>query len=255
MLAAERHDKILRLIRERGSVEVNELGGLLNVSIVTVRRDLDKLASEGLIVRTHGGAIRNDLSRTTPEPPYDEKKKLYVEEKRRIGLAAAEMVEDGETVILDSGSTTFEMVRPLQSKRDLTIVTNDLIIAKELSSHHSLSVVMVGGLVRSGIFSSWGTYAEEMLRNLNADKTFLAADAVDLKRGVLNTTPAEVPVKRLMIEAGRKVILLVDHSKFFKTALAKVCGLEEISHLITDSDLPEEVGQLLKIQGVALTLV
>ena len=164
------------------------------------------------------------------------------------------MVEDGETIILDSGSTTFEMVKPLQSKSDLTIVTNDLIIAKELSSFPSLNVIMVGGVIRNGIFSSWGTYAEEMLQNINADKTFLAADAVDLKRGILNATPTEVPVKRLMIEAGRKVILLADHSKFFKTALAKVCGLEEISRIVTDSGLSQEIVQSLKAQGIDLTI-
>lgn len=254
MLSAERHKKVLEMIMKSGSASVAELSNALSVSIVTIRRDLDRLASQGLIVRTHGGALKKDLEtdNVIPEPPYSEKRRLYVAEKRRIGQRAAELVSDGEVIILDSGSTTFEMAKHLSTKHDLAVITNDLIIARTLAATDDLYVIMVGGSVRNDIFSTWGPYAERMLADLNASKLFLAADAVDVSRGILNMTPGEVPVKQLMISAAKEVILLVDHSKFEKTAVAKVCGLDRVQKVVTDTGIPDVAAKTLREMGIDL---
>ncbi len=230
------------------------MAAALGVSVATVRRDLDVLATQGLVSRTHGGAVLLEHS-TAYERLYSEKSSLFQDEKRRIGQAAARMVADGETVILDTGSTTFQVARHLVHHKHLTIITNDLLIAALVEFDPTTQVVVTGGTRRSGFGALVGDIAEDLLRNVRVNKVFLSADAVHLEHGVSNATFAEAATKRAMIEAGREVILVVDHSKFGGVALAKVTGLERIHHIITDSGLSPEVLQALERLSIPVTVV
>lgn len=253
MLTEERRQRIQKFIDENGAASVAELHSLMDVSPMTIRRDLMHLSSQGLVIRTHGGAVSLRES-TTSEFHYEIKTQIYVKEKQRIGLAAARMVSDNETIILDSGSTTFQIARNLKAKRNLTIVTNDLMIASHLSEVNGVSIILVGGSMRHRMFSTVGPYAEEMLREFSVDKTFLSADAVHIEKGVLNATPQEVPIKRLMIGAAQEVVLAVDHSKFDKLSLSFVCDIRSVDKILTDEGIRPELSTFLNEQGVTLEI-
>lgn len=250
VLPEERRNRILHLIEQNGSATINEISALMNVSPMTVRRDIAHLAAHGAVVKTHGGAISPRLD----EPLYSVKRKLNVTVKQMIGAEAAKLVQDGEAVILDSGSTTFYVAVNLKAKRGLTVVTNDLVIAHEMSKEPSNSVLFIGGMVRPRIFSTVGSYAEEMLKQLSVDKTFLGADAIHLNKGLLNSNLEEVPIKRLMINAAQEVILVADHTKFSKLGLGFVCDLSAISTVVTDKQVPPEAVAELKSRGISVYL-
>lgn len=253
MLAEERRGKIMQLIDERGSATVTALSEAMNVSTMTIRRDIAYLASQGKVVKTHGGAVSVSES-TASEPGYEIKARVNVEEKRRIGVAAANMIDNGETIVLDSGSTTFQIASNLKDKRNLTVVTNDLMIATHLGKISSISVLLIGGSIRFGVFSTVGPYAEEMLRQLSVDKVFLGADAVNADKGVMNSNPEEVPIKRLMMSAGHRVVLAVDHSKFKRIGLSFVCGVSDLDLILTDKGIDDEALAVLRDGGVDVTV-
>lgn len=253
MLPEERRKRIVQLVEETGSASVNDLSSLMDVSPMTIRRDISHLASRGLLVKAHGGAISPRMG-TSTEPFYEVKARINVREKQRIGAAAAEMITDGEVVLLDSGSTTFQIARNLKNKRTLTVVTNDLFIASYLSKIPAISVILIGGSIRYGIFSTVGTYAEGMLSQLSVDKVFLGADAVNLEKGILNSNPDEVPIKRLMIDAGRQVILVADNSKFYKLGLAFICEISDVDMILTDDQVNKDLITRLQDRGVTVKL-
>lgn len=254
ILPAERRRRIIEFLKANRSGKNEELAEALGVSVATVRRDLDFLASQGLVSRTHGGAVLPENS-TAFERLYSEKQLLCQEEKARIGAAAAAMVADGETVILDTGSTTFQVARHLAEHKNLTIITNDLLIASTLDFDPSTQLVLTGGVRRAGYSVLIGPVAEELLRGVRVNKSFLSADAVDLVHGISNATFPETATKRLIIEAAREVILVVDHTKFGGTALARVAGLDRVHHVITDSGVAPEVLQGLERLGLPVSVV
>ncbi len=238
----ERRDKILKYIKLNKSVKIKELAFDFKVSEATVRRDLEILSLEGLVERTYGGAVIPPSS-TAFERLYSEKLCIFTEEKQRIGYKAASMVKDNETLILDSGSTTYHVAKNLADLKNLTIITNDLFIASNIEFHPSTTLVVTGGVRRSGFNILMGSITEELLSQLKVNKTFLAADAVDFVQGISNATLFEASIKRLIIKAAQEVILVVDHSKFGKAALARVCSLEQLHLVITDSGVDNSVLQ------------
>lgn len=249
MLVEERRAKIVKIVEEQGSATVADLSELLDVSSMTIRRDLTYLADQGRLVRSHGGAVSIRQS-TTSEMRYDVKARLNLQEKRCIGALAARLVHDGETILLDSGTTTYHVAANLKDRQNLTVVTNDIKIASLLCFSPEINVLLIGGMVRPGIFSTTGPYAVEMLSQLSVDKTFLSADAVSLTRGVTNTNPDEVPIKRRMLAAGEDRFLVVDYSKFERNCLALVCDLDEVDHIITDSQIPSSAVGHLSERGI-----
>jgi DeoR/GlpR family transcriptional regulator of sugar metabolism len=254
ILPAERHSRILEHLQAARSAKIEELATLLSVSDATIRRDLAALAAEGLLSRTHGGALLPTAG-TAFELLYQEKRQLNQEEKRRIGKAAAALVADGETLILDSGSTTFEIARHLTRRKNLTLITNDLFIAGSITYDPSTTVVVTGGVRREGFNVLVGPVAEEFMRNVNVDRSFLAADAVDLEHGVTNATFVEVAIKQQIIAAAREVVLVVDHTKFGNVALVKVCALDRVQRVITDSGLAAAMLKRLQRLNLRLTTV
>ncbi|MFA5568528.1 MAG: DeoR/GlpR family DNA-binding transcription regulator [Trueperaceae bacterium] len=245
--------RVLREVDELGSVQVRELMDHFAVSGATIRRDLDCLAERGLITRTHGGAIACRTS-TSFETTYEEKRKAFTVEKRRIASAAEKFVLDGETVILDSGSTTFEVARLLAERKNLTLITNDLFIAGQITFDPSITVIVTGGMLREGFNTLVGPVTETFLRNVRVDHTVLSADAVDPVFGVSNATFAESSIKQLMVEAASHVILVADASKFGKRALARVCVLDDVDAVITDAALNDADHKSLMQASIKLIL-
>lgn len=254
IIPAQRLTLIMQYMEENKSAQIKELSDYLGVSEATVRRDLTILDKEGSIERTHGGAILSGQS-TSFERIYSEKLKLDQEEKMRIGNAAAAMVNDGDTVFLDSGTTTFQIAKNLERRKNLTIITYDLFIASAISLDPSSILIVTGGIKREGFNVLVGAATEKFIRGLKVSKVFLAADAVDVGFGVSNANYMEAGAKSLIVESGDRTILVADHTKFGKTALAKVCELASVDTIITDHDLPQKTAQAIEQLGIELSLV
>ncbi|MEV0544499.1 DeoR/GlpR family DNA-binding transcription regulator [Nocardia salmonicida] len=237
MLASTRRREILHRLIAEGYVEAKALSDELGVDASTIRRDLDSLARAGQAQRTHGGA--RPVPGATAKLPYAMKGGDRLTEKAAIGAAAASRVGDGETVILDSGSTTYEVARALRNHTGLTIITNDLRIAKYVAEMPDVRLLVTGGELLGSVFTLVGERAIAFLTDYTADWAFLGADAVDTATGVTNMNTLEVPLKRTMIKVAKKALVVADSSKLGRRALAKVADLDEIHGVITDSGLDQ----------------
>jgi DeoR family transcriptional regulator of aga operon len=255
MSAFNRREKILSLLEIKGFIDVKSLVDDLEASEATVRRDLELLSDQGLLVRTHGGAYSTSAQSTTHEPTIDQKRHLMVKEKRMIGREAASLVSPGETVILDTGSTTWHVGDALRSKSPLTVVSNDLEILTHLASFSGFKVIDTGGIIRPGLNLLLGPETVRIYKNVHVNWVFLGVDAVDLNQGITTTNLEEVPVKQAMIEAGRQVVVVVDHTKFGKTAFAHVCKLNEVFMIITDAGISPKLAEEAYLAGLNLKIV
>jgi DeoR family transcriptional regulator of aga operon len=253
MLIEERRDQILNLLHKHGKVRVKELSKRLKISEVTIRNDLQELHERGHLRKTHGGAI--PPLAVNNETPLQEKYRAHAAEKSRIGEAAAALINDGETIILDSGTTTQEIAKRIKDKRDLTVITNGVNIAMELVGVPGIRVVLLGGVLRANAFSIVGHFAEEMLQHFSADKLFLAADACDLQFGISTPNLEEARVNQAMTRIAREKYLVADASKFGKRSLSRILPLSEMDQVITDAQLPRDYQQALRECKVALVLV
>lgn len=257
MLRAERQAKILNTIRERSVIANEELARNFAVSLATIRRDLKTLSEQGLITLDHGGSTITDYLGTLGEPLYETKVYVNQEKKQAIGAAAARLIENGDTVILDSGTTNAQIARHIRKLRlrQVVVITCDLMVAKELGDEQNITVVMVGGIMRRSYYTTYGPYTEQILRNIRADKVFLGIDAVSLERGISNIVLEEVPVKELAIQASEKVIMVADSSKFGKNATYRVCGWDSIDMVITDSGIDQKFTDFFEAQSIAYQVV
>jgi len=229
----ERQKLVLDCINREKRVSVAELSEEFGLSRVTIRKYLNELHSKGLIVKTHGGAI-SVSSELNYEIPYHKKTTLFIEEKRRIGAAAAELIDDGSVIIIDAGSTTFELARKIANRR-LTVITNDIQIAHHLVMRPGIKLIIVGGEVQQDLYTAIGSFAESFLRQIHVNQVFLGADAIDIEHGITNRTLEETSVKKAMIAAASSVILLADHTKFDTQAFATVCPLKSLDAIVTDA--------------------
>lgn len=250
---AERRSYALDQLDEKGHVSVNELSTELDVSDVTIRKDLQFLEDQNLVIRTHGGAISAD--RFAYDVPFEKKAQRQKEEKRRIGKKAAKIVKNQDTVILDSGTTTLQVIRGLKDREveDLTVSTNSVHIALETVGTPEINVLLLGGTVRSKSASVVGPYAEQMLRDHSFSKLFLAGDGLDIGHGLTTTDDQEAYLNQLMIESADQTIVVVDSSKFGRRGLCRICKIEAIDVLITDS-IPDDVDQRLAESNVRVVI-
>ncbi len=239
MLSTERHNKIIELINEYGKVTVEDLSQRFNVSAVTIRNDLEILHRNGLLRRIHGGAVRKDFSPL--DLPIYEKQKIHTREKERIGKRAAELVSDGETIIVDSGTTTQFFAKHLVDKKNLTVITHALNIAYELAPYPQIEVIMPGGVLRSNSYSLVGTHAEEFIKLFHVQKFFLGVDGFDIHFGLTTQNVQEAKLNHLMAQNAEEVIVLCDSSKFEQRGFVKILDPTEIHRIITDSNVPEEI--------------
>lgn len=252
MLNEERRAIILELLQEQGRVEVRDLSRRFSTTEATVRSDLKALQALGLVKRAHGGAIRLDA--VAVDPSLREKAKLHAEEKRRIGIAAAALVEDGDTIILDSGTTTRQIATNIKNRRGLTVITNGINIASELIGAPGIQLILLGGTVRASSNSVVGQFAVGMLRQLSADRLFLGADACDLGFGLTTPNLEEAAVNQAMIQIAREKIVVADASKFGRRSLARIVSLFEMDAIITDASLPAPVQDELTARGVRVVI-
>jgi DeoR/GlpR family transcriptional regulator of sugar metabolism len=234
MLPAQRRQEILRAVRG-GSTHVSDLAESFGVSEMTVRRDLGALARDGKLERVHGGAVDAGY-----EPRFAQIEVERLDAKDRIGATAAGLIEDGQTVMIDIGTSTLQLARHLHG-RTLTVVTTNLAVIEELMPDPDIELVLPGGIVRRNYRSLVGVLAEDSLRQLKADVTILGTSAVDQDFGVWDTTMVEVPIKRLMIAAADRVVLLADKAKFAMSGVVRVCGPESLDQVVTDAPLPPGV--------------
>jgi DeoR family transcriptional regulator of aga operon len=250
--SVERQALILKNLHTNGKVVVAELRDLLQVSEVTVRSDLEQLSQKGMLVRTHGGAVKSDL--LVHDIPLYEKTTKHQNEKERIATVAAALVEDGEVITIDSGSTTWELARRLKSKRRLTIITNSLPIAGELSTVPGIEVIVTGGSVRRDSLSIVGPHTEELLREHFASKLFLGVDAFDVNSGLTTPNLHEARVNRVMIDMAREVIVVADSSKFGRRSMCLICETKRIHKVVTDRGIPKTDLDHLQAVGVEVIL-
>lgn len=253
MLNEERRRHILEILSRDGRVLVVDLAKQFRTSQVTIRKDLDALQAHGRIQRSHGGALPVRES-ALDDPTLLEKEKLHRKEKLQIAAAAAEMVQEGQVVILDSGTTTTAIARALRKFESLTVITNAVNIAAELSGS-SLEVILTGGTLRKNSFSLVGPIAEETLRRLNADILFLGVDGFDVQHGLTTPNLLEAKVNRAMMDVARVVVAVCDSSKFGRRSLSSIASPTAVHQLITDRGIPKADLATLKKAGVRVTLV
>ena len=259
MLRVERQAKILQIIHEREFVENSELVKIFNVNPATVRRDLKAMSEQGLIKIDHGGTSAGDLRNGFVEPAYETKVFVNHDIKKAIGSLAATFVHDGDAIILDSGTTNIEIAKQLRREhiKNLTVITYDIMVAKELCPEQSMNVIVLGGLLRKSFYSTYGPYTEYILKQMRANKAFLGIDAASTDSGITNIVLEEVPIKQLMVEISEEVIMVADSSKFGKTAPHRVCAWSAIDGVITDQSISPEylaffASQNIKVQTVPI---
>lgn len=253
MLTEERRRHILATMQREGRVRVRDLSRSLSISQITIRKDLDHLQSRGLLHRSHGGALLAQPGALF-DPTLQEKEKRHYSEKVRIAEAAVELVQEGQCVMLDSGTTTTAVALALKKFSQLTIITNGVNIAAELTGTQ-LDVILTGGIVRKNSFSVVGPLAEEMVAEMHADILFLGVDGFDLKIGLTTPNLLESRVNRAMVGAATKVVAVCDSTKFDRRSLSRIVQATAIHHVITDTNLREEIAEALRDLNIQLTLV
>jgi DeoR family transcriptional regulator of aga operon len=253
MLSEERQRAILELLSRDGRVLVGDLARHFHTSQVTIRKDLEMLHANGRIHRTHGGALSVRES-ALEDPTLREKEKLHSKEKARIAESAVALVSEGQVVVLDSGTTTTAIARALRDFRNLTIVTNAMNIAAELSGSN-LEVILTGGNLRKNSFSLVGPLAEETLRRLNADILFLGVDGFDVQHGLSTPNLLEARVNRAMMDIAKSTVVVCDSSKFGKRSLSLIAEPAAVQRVITDRGIPKGDLNALKKSGIEVTIV
>jgi DeoR/GlpR family transcriptional regulator of sugar metabolism len=249
----ERRQEILRWVEEAGRVSVTELSQQLGVSEVTIRTDLQALADRQLLLRTHGGAISAGGGRY--ELALAMRRQKQVQEKSRIGEAAAAMISDGDAILLDSSSTALAITRHLKRHRRLTIVTNSLAVAQEMVDAPGVTVVMPGGTLQRELASLAGTDGLEVLGKFNIQKGFFGAHGLDLSRGLTDVSADEAEVKRRFVDMCHQVVVVLDATKWGQIGLASFAHFEEIDTVITDVDAPAGLVEQAQSRGIEIILV
>ncbi|MBV8053254.1 MAG: DeoR/GlpR transcriptional regulator [Acidobacteriaceae bacterium] len=253
MLNEERRRAILDCVNRDGRVLVADLAHRFHTSQVTIRKYLELLHSQRQLHRTHGGALPS-RDGTLDDPTIRQKEQLHRREKNLIATAAARMVQKGQVVILDSGTTTTAIARALREFQNLTVITNAVNIAAELVGT-AIELILTGGTLRKNSFSLVGPMAEDTLRHLNADLLFLAVDGFDVRYGLTTPNLLEAKVNRVMIDVAQRTVVVCDSSKFGRRSLSLIASISEMHEVITDHGISRGDLRTLKKSGIEVTLV
>lgn len=252
MLAIQRKEKIMELLREDGSAKVLNLAKLFKVTEVTIRQDLEKLEKDGMIIREHGGAYLKNIQDQVHTIPLINQDNL--DKKGLIAQKCLDYIEPGDTIILDSGSTTTEVAKLLKGWKNLTVITNALNIALILGAEPGIEVIVTGGEFKPPTLSLTGQKAADFFKGLHAQKLFLATAGISLKAGLTYPSISDLVVKRAMIEASEITYLVADSTKMGKAAFASLGALSLIDFIITDSAIEEKHRQLFKDNEIELII-
>jgi len=257
MNAVERQNKIVELVLENGRVDIPEICEMFDVSEMTARRDLNELDRQGLLRRVHGGAIAN-LGRSY-EPPFQTRSVKNQSFKTAIGLKAAELIYDGDSIALDVGTTTLEIVPGLRGKRNLTVITSCLQIATKVVDQISLEInarlVLTGGIVRPRELSMIGPIPEQVYQELHVDKAFIGIGGISLEDGLTEYNIEDTQIKKMLIRSAREKIVVADGSKFGVTTFASVAPLTAVDKIVTDKSAPVQILEQIRKQGVEVIIV
>ena len=252
---AERHKYILDCLNKNGYVKVIDISKELDVTPVTIRKDLKYLEDKKLLYRTHGSA--SPINPVASDLDVEEKEKLCIDEKRRIAMAATQLLEQEDSVIIASGSTVYtfaECIAP-DAHNHLTVVTASLKISSLLNSKPNVDVIQLGGMVRKSSFSVVGDYTSQFFDQVNCSKLFLGVDGIDLDYGITNSNIEEAMLNKKMIEASLRVIILTDSSKFGRRGFGKICNLDRVDVIITDSGISKSIAQAFEETGIEFIIV
>ena len=253
MTKEDRHSIILDLLLQNDSILVTDLAEKLNVSSVTIRKDLTELENAKKLYRNHGKAILID--------PYidnrnvSEKEKLCVEEKRLIGIKAASLITPKDSILIASGTTVHHLARNIHATDKLTVITASLEVASILSKDKNIDIIQLGGIMRHSSKSVVGKYAEQALSDFSCSKLFIGVDGIDLDFGITTTNMMEASLNRVMMRTAQKTIVLADSTKFGRRGFSKISDLEDIDQIITDSKVSPFVKSRLEEMGITLTTV
>jgi DeoR family transcriptional regulator of aga operon len=252
-----RAKEILRLLLRHGKTAVEELTSALSASPASIRRDLVRLESQGLVHRTHGGAMLSGMSVYEPfrfDASFHEREDRFAEEKQRIAHAAAELVQERDTIGISAGTTTTLLAKQLQHRRGIHVITNAVNIGMELSSTTNVETTLTGGSMRwVGAFSLVGPAAIETLNMFVMDRLFLSVTGLDPKHGATIIEPEEAAVARVMVKQAREVIIVADSSKIGMVSPAVICSARDINQLITDDGIAEDTAAALEACGIRVT--
>jgi len=248
LLKAERHEQIQTLVKDRGRVTVPELSERFGVSEATTRRDLEELDQLGKVRRTHGGAVRAE--KAPKELPMMQRMGEKPDEKTQIGKAALQLIRDGETIFLGSGTTVIEVARNLPPDIHLVVITNSLPVVNELAAHPGIELIVIGGMLRQSELSMVGHVAEQALREFRADRVFLGMYAIDVGCGFTNDYSPEIMTDRAILGIAPQVIILADHTKFCRVSSMLVAPVSAAQIIITDQVTPVTIVDQLKELGI-----
>ena len=249
----ERHSRILALLQQSGSISVAQLSERFRVSEVTIRKDLSYLEQQTKLYRTHGSAIL--ISPYISDRHVNEKEKKNVVEKQAIGAAAAALIAQNDSIIIASGTTMAFLAREIKPEGRLTVITAAVPVTQILSQDPDIDVIQLGGITRTSSVSVVGPFAEQMLRNFNCSKLFIGVDGVGPEFGLTTTNVLGASLNRAMIEAAQKVVVLADSSKFGRRGFSKICDLESVDRIITDSNIQPLYLERLRERGIEVTVV
>jgi len=252
MLAEQRRQRILELIQEDGSARVTALSRLFKVSEPTIRQDLQKLAADDFVIKSHGGAVLKTIPQQVRSLSLQHLENM--DRKLLIGRKAAEYVNDGDSIILDSGSSTTEVAKNLNGKRDLRIITNALNIALLLGANPSFEIMMTGGEFKAPTLSLTGEKAAAFFNQIHVDKLFLATGGISEDNELTYPGLSDIPVKRAMIDTAGEVYLVADSTKFGRHSFASLGSIKLVNYLITDSGISPDVRTTLQKLGVTVIL-
>lgn len=254
MIKQKRYEKILEIVNEMRVVSIDDFCTKLDVSKATVRRDLIYLDDNNLLKRTHGGAV-SMVKPALEDVPISLRHRMFKEEKERIAQAALEMIRDGSTIYIGAGTTMRELASRLDIFSKLTVLTNDIGVAYEVSQRTSNDLILAGGVLKKPTASLVGSFTENILRDLFVEVAFMSSDSVKPKTGFMDYNIDEVAIKRLMIANARKTVMLCDQSKFQNNAFMSICPLASITQTITNGGLDAELEKILIDDGMTLRIV
>lgn len=254
LLSQERQAAIAELVDSQGSLTVAAITETFGVSEATARRDLATLAAQNLILRVHGGAIKNNPV-ITRESPIEQRRQINAEIKQRIALATTQLIHDGETLFIAGGSTGIAVAQELHTHYELTIVTDSLLVANELRLQRKHTVVMLGGTLDLDEQAVRGTLSRIILKQIQVDKAIVGVKAISVERGLSAETAEEAEFIRSVMDAGNHIIVVTDSSKFAQTALMQVAPIDVVHTLVTDNLLDDDVVEKIREHGVYVITV
>ena len=250
-----RRSAILQILRQNSNVSVSELSAQFGVSEVTIRKDLNLLKERNLLVRTRGGAIMHEVGNQDDDTNIRFKRLAHYREKQAIGRAAADLIEEGDTIIIDSGTTAFQVAANLHKFQNLTVLTNALNVAQEVLSYKRFNVILLGGNIRNSSESVVGALAESNLKMFYCDKLFLGVDSFSTENGLSTPSIEEANINQIMISRSRKVIAVFDSSKVNKRSLAFITTLDNIDAVVTDEGMDKSMRSQLKAMNIDVVTV